>query len=75
MRIRIGRPVKTTKTLLTDKDTNLPKPPPELEELYTEAGFDTAMEYRGFVPKNRPRLHMLAKDKLQTHGRTTAQRS
>ena len=35
-----------------DADTKKFKPPPELEDLRTQDGYETALEYKGYVPRS-----------------------
>ena len=53
-----------SRALLMDANTNKLKPPPELEDLYTEEGYETAMEYKVYVPKSKKGLRLLATNQL-----------
>ena len=35
-----------------DANTKQLKPPPELEDLHTQEGYETALEYKGYVPRS-----------------------
>ena len=43
---------QASRALIMDKDTNKPKPPPELEDLYTQEGYELALRHKGFIPRS-----------------------
>ena len=43
---------QVSRALLMDVTTKKLKPPPELEDLRTQEGYETALEYKGFVPRS-----------------------